>query len=228
MDAMDILGSILGRRSKSRGSGGRILKDIFGQGGSGQPQQETRQREHHPVDNRSGSLPRGSRSDYQQNDAHDLEDLLRVSRQHHSKRRGQSPPAASPPPRVPERNSQEFQSMNQQSEVLVRAMVNAAKSDGQIDKDEQNHILGELDHVTQEELDFLRSEFKKPLDAREFAWSVPMGMEQKVYGVSLMSIDLDEQKEAKYLADLAHGLRIPPDACNQIHRRFNAPEIFRT
>ena len=118
--------------------------------------------------------------------------------------------------------------MNEQAKVLIRAMVNAAKSDGQITQDEQNSILKELDHVSQEEIDFLRSEFSKPVDVRDFTWSVPQGMEEQVYTISLIAIDLDEQKEAEYLADLAHGLRIDTGRCNEIHRKHGVPVIFQS
>ena len=52
-----------------------------------------------------------------------------------------------------------------------------------------------------------------------------MGLEQQVYGLSVMAIDLDENKEAHYLKDLAHGLRLPLDTCNGIHRKLGAPEL---
>lgn len=117
--------------------------------------------------------------------------------------------------------------MNEQAEVLVRAMVSAAKSDGQISAPEQKQIIEQLGNVTQEEIEFLRQEFARELDVREFAWSVPIGMEEQVYQLSLIAIDLDEMKEAQYLADLAHGLRLPPERCNAIHRRLGAPVIFQ-
>ena len=106
-------------------------------------------------------------------------------------------------------------------------MVNASKSDGQVSQAEQEEILKRIDHVTQTEIDFLRTEFAKPLDVREFAWSVPLGMEEQVYALSVIAIDLDENKEAHYLGDLAHGLRLQPKRCNEIHRQYGAPEIFQ-
>jgi uncharacterized membrane protein YebE (DUF533 family) len=118
--------------------------------------------------------------------------------------------------------------MNEQAKVLVRAMVGAAKSDGQITQDEQDSILKQLDHVSQEEIEFLRAEFSRPVDVRDFTWSVPNGMEEQVYTISLLAIDLNEQKEAEYLADLAHGLRLDTGRCNEIHRKYGAPVIFKS
>lgn len=54
--------------------------------------------------------------------------------------------------------------MDEQAKLLVRAMVSAAKSDGQISQDEQNNIIKQLGDVSQNEIDFLRAEFSKPVD----------------------------------------------------------------
>ena len=110
--------------------------------------------------------------------------------------------------------------------LLVRAMVNAAKADGQLDQDEQKAIMSQLGDVTEAELNFLRSEFKAPLQVRDFAWEVPIGLEEQVYGFSVMTMNLDQNKEATYLRELAHGLRLSPEICNGIHDQCNAPKIF--
>lgn len=115
---------------------------------------------------------------------------------------------------------------NQRAIVLIRAMINAAKSDGRVTQEEQQAVLQQLGDGSPEAIQFLRDEFNHPLDVREFAWSVPLGMEQQVYLMSLASIDLDTQAEAGYLQDLAHGLRLPPEICNELHRRQGAPTIF--
>jgi len=74
----------------------------------------------------------------------------------------------------------------------------------------------------------LREELRRTVNVRDLAWSVPRGLEEQAYTISLIAIELDEQKEAEYLADLAHGLRLDPHHCNEIHRRYGAPAIFRT
>ncbi|MCH5373076.1 MAG: tellurite resistance TerB family protein, partial [Planctomycetes bacterium] len=115
---------------------------------------------------------------------------------------------------------------NERALVLVRAMVNAAKSDGQISQAEQQSILEHIDSRSPETIQFLRSEFAKPLDVREFAWSVPKGMEQEVYTMSLIAIDLDTDREARYLTELAHGLRLSDDVRDKIHQRLGAPPLL--
>ena len=61
---------------------------------------------------------------------------------------------------------------------------------------------------------------------RGFAQSVPKEMAGQVYLLSLTSIDLDSEKEAQYLGQLAQGLGIDPQVCNQIHDQVGAPKLF--
>lgn len=110
--------------------------------------------------------------------------------------------------------------------LVIRAMVNAAKADNQIDEAEQEKIIGKLGDVTQAEADFVRNEFRQPLDTDAFVRSIPRGMEQQIYAVSLMAIDLDTNKEAQYLDQLARGLHINPQMANQIHTQVGAPTIY--
>lgn len=113
------------------------------------------------------------------------------------------------------------------AKLLIRAMCNAAKADGQIDQQEQQNIIGRLgSEVDQEEVDFLRQELSAPLDAAGLARQVPSGMEQQVYAMSVMAINVDTQAEAQYLGQLAQGLGLDGDTCNQIHTQLNAPKIF--
>jgi uncharacterized membrane protein YebE (DUF533 family) len=112
------------------------------------------------------------------------------------------------------------------AELMIKAMISAAKSDGSFDETEQQKILSKLGDVTQDEIDFIRREFSAPLDVQGFANSVPRGMEHQVYAVSLAAINLDEESEAQYLGQLAQALRIPADEANQIHTQLGVPSIF--
>ncbi len=114
----------------------------------------------------------------------------------------------------------------QQAEIMLRAMINAAKSDGNISEDEQRKITEHLGDVSREEAEFVRKEINAPLDTKGFIQSVPRGMEQQVYLMSLMAIDLDSNEEAHYLNQLAKGLNISKDVCNQIHEKVGAPAIY--
>lgn len=113
-----------------------------------------------------------------------------------------------------------------QATVMVRAMINAAKADGRVDKEEQQKILGKLGSVTQDEIDFVNNELSQPLDVSGFAHSVPRGLENQVYAMSLMAIDLDSQGEAKYLHQLGQAMGIEPQVSNQIHQQLGAPVLY--
>ena len=113
-----------------------------------------------------------------------------------------------------------------QATLIIRAMINAAKSDGSIDEDEQEKVIAKLGDITQAEVDFVRSEFRAPLDVNAFVRSIPRGMEQQIYAISLMAIDLDSNQEAQYLDQLAKGLNIQPQLANQIHEQLGAPTIY--
>lgn len=128
------------------------------------------------------------------------------------------------PPEVPQEHRA---AANDQATVMIRAMVNAAKSDGRVDQAEQDNIVSKLgDDVSEAEVNFLKEEFAAPLDVAGFAKSVPNGLEQQVYFLSLTSIDLDTQKEAEYLGQLAQAMNLDPNICNQIHDQVEAPRIF--
>ena len=72
----------------------------------------------------------------------------------------------------------------------------------------------------------MREEFSSPLDVRDYARSVPVGMEEQVYTLSLMAIDLDSGSEAKYLMELSECLRLPPETRERIHQRLGAPSMY--
>ena len=120
----------------------------------------------------------------------------------------------------------ERQDANNQATILIRAMINAAKSDGKVDKEEGENIIKQLGDVSQAEMDFVRNEIAQPLDVHNFAHSVPKGLEQNVYALSLIAIDLDTNKEAKYLHELAQCMNLSPQVCNQIHDKVGAPKIY--
>ncbi len=113
-----------------------------------------------------------------------------------------------------------------QANILIKAMINAAKSDGQLDEHEQQKILAKLGELSPSEIAFLKKEFSEPLDIDAFVKEVPRGLEQQVYALSLSAIDLDTNKEARYLAELGQKLGISPEMANAIHEHLGAPKLY--
>lgn len=250
MDAIDILGSLLGGGSRgnsaSRGGssggggglGGKILGELLkGATGGGRAQQPAPQ----PSRTSSGTNLPPRQIDIDR-EAQSLEELLGVATGRGSAptsrpssgqttyRPAPEPPRYQPQPPpapAPTRSAPPNQTLSTDDEavVLIRALINAAKADGRIDANEQQAILSQVPDDPQT-IQFLKQEFAQPLDVRDFAWSVPLGLEVKVYTMSLAGMRLDTNTEAQYLRELAHGLRMDPDVCRQIHQRYGLQDIF--
>ncbi len=218
MDAIKLLGSLMGNRSLASGLGGQLLGGLLGGGGQQQGGGGL-------ASILSGVLGGGGQQ--QQQSANPLGGLLGgggggIGGLLGSVLGGGAKQEA-PPQLPPEQHS----AANDQAVLMIRAMVNAAKSDGRVDQKEQDNIISKLgDDVSQDEINFLKQEFAAPIDVAAFAQSVPQGLEQQIYALSLTSIDLDTQNEAQYLGQLAQGLKLDPNVCNQIHDHVGAPKIF--
>ena len=126
--------------------------------------------------------------------------------------------AAPEPPQVSE---PEMQAVNDQATILIRAMCNAAKADGEVDATEQQKILDRLGELDQQEIDFVRQELSAPLDVAGFARSVPQGMEAQVYALSVMTVKVDTQQEVQYLTQLAQALGLDQQTLDAIHQQVN-------
>lgn len=121
-------------------------------------------------------------------------------------------PAAAPAPAS--------QETNDQATILIRAMCNAAKADGQIDETEQQNIIGRLGEIDQSEADFLRQEFSSPLDTQGFARSVPQELATQVYALSCATVKVDTREEVAYLQELGQALRLDGDTLQQVHKQL--------
>ena len=99
------------------------------------------------------------------------------------------------------------------AELLLRAMINAAKADGQIDGTEMNNILGKLDEAGagQETKDFVLAEMRRPLDLDGLVAGVSTpDLAAAVYAASVMAIKVDTPAEENYLGQLATRLDLAP------------------
>lgn len=130
---------------------------------------------------------------------------------------GYAPPTAPPvPPASP--------SMVQADPVLlIRAMIASANADGELDDTERMRILGQLEGVglTEEEKDFLCTEFNCPRSAHDIAAVVRTPAEAaQVFTVSLLAVDVDTQAERDYLDNLRQALDLSVEQAGSIARRL--------
>lgn len=118
---------------------------------------------------------------------------------------------------------QEVDELNSREEVyiLLKAMVNAAKSDGQIDSDERQKIIEFMGDMSKVEQMFVEQELQKELHIEEFLKEIPKGMEKQVYYMSLFVIDLDNESERDYLELLSNRLNLPYHVVDSIHESLD-------
>ena len=109
---------------------------------------------------------------------------------------------------------------------MLRAMLQAAKCDGRIDEGEKGKILGTLGNASREDMAFVNQELSSPVDVPALVKQVPKGLENQIYAVSVMGIDLDSEPEAQYLATLASALSIGSREANAIHAKLGIPAQF--
>jgi uncharacterized membrane protein YebE (DUF533 family) len=110
--------------------------------------------------------------------------------------------------------------------LLLRAMIQAAKSDGKVDAAERAKLLDGLKDATQAEVDFVKAELAAPVDIEGLARQVPKGLEAQVYTMSVMAITLDNKAEAQYLNELATALHLAPAQVNSIHTQLGVPTLY--
>ena len=114
----------------------------------------------------------------------------------------------------------------QSAGILLSSMLQAAKADGQIDDEEKAAIMQHLDDASPEEMAFINEQFNAPVDPESLARSIPQGMEQQAYAMSLLAIDLDNKNEANYLHAFAQGLNLEAETINAIHAQMDEPALY--
>jgi uncharacterized membrane protein YebE (DUF533 family) len=117
-------------------------------------------------------------------------------------------------------NAAEEQQVMDVASLTVKAMINAAKADGRIDETETERIVGKLKEggVSDEEQRFVAEEMRKPMDIDSIARAIPnQQVATQIYAASLLAIEVDTDKERRYLQDLAAALRLDDNAVGYLH-----------
>ena len=113
-------------------------------------------------------------------------------------------------------------------ELVVRAMISAAKADGEVGEDEIQRIVGRVgaDGLSEEEKQFMIAELRRPLDLAALVAEVPNEMvAAEVYAASLLAIQLDTPAEAAYLRQLAQALRLDGATLSRLHEITGASAV---
>ena len=104
--------------------------------------------------------------------------------------------------------------------VLLKAMINAAKADGEVDASERQRITDKLAAAgaDPEAQAFVQQELQGPLDLAGLvhAASTPQ-QAAEIYAASLLAIEVDTVGEQAYLRRLAQGLGLDDQVIQRLH-----------
>ncbi len=123
--------------------------------------------------------------------------------------------------REPETPAEKAQLENQ-AQLMLRAMINAAKADGQIDQGEVQRIIGKLEEAGADKSarDFVMSEMAKPMETEAIV-AAAKGNPQlgaELYAASLLAIKVDTPAEQSYMQNLSTGLGLPSQAVTNLEK----------
>lgn len=127
---------------------------------------------------------------------------------------------------TPEPEIEPSQDQEAAAGLMLAAMIQAAKSDGQFDEAEKGKLLDQLGDVDAEEAAFVQAQLQAPVDVDQLVRETPKGLESQIYAMSLLGIDLDTQKEAQYLHKLAQGYGMSAETVNGIHAQMGMPSLY--
>ncbi|MEM7752362.1 MAG: DUF533 domain-containing protein [Pseudomonadota bacterium] len=107
--------------------------------------------------------------------------------------------------------------MEENAKLMIRAMIQAAKADGEIDADERAKIMEHLSDAGPEERAFIEAELGAPVDPMALANDTSQQMAAQVYATALMTIRVDSLSEAEYINQLAEGLGLSDETRARVH-----------
>lgn len=108
------------------------------------------------------------------------------------------------------------------SDNRSRAIIASAKADGHIDEEERNIIFQHAEKLGLETsvATFIKNELTSPLDAKEVAAGADSPeAAAEIYLVSMMTLNLDNDKEREYLGQLAQALGLDPDLVAELEKQ---------
>lgn len=107
------------------------------------------------------------------------------------------------------------------AKLMIRAMIQAAKADGEIDDDERAKIMEHLKDAGPEQIAFVTAELAKPVDIAALAADTADALKAQVYATSLMAIKVDNAAETAYLEQLAKALGIDAATRDSLHAQMS-------
>ncbi len=126
--------------------------------------------------------------------------------------------------KVPDTQDEE-QALQKTAELVLKGMINAAKSDGRISRDEAEKIVGKMRDagIDADAQQWLIGEMQRPLDLRSFAAEIPnQEVAAEVYAASLLAIEVNTAEERQYLDQFAQLTGLHPVVAQHIEKSMGA------
>ena len=118
------------------------------------------------------------------------------------------------------------QQQSNDAEIILLAMIDAAKSDGQVDANEFNKIVNNLKSsgIGQEGVNYVISKLQSPMETAKIVSAVKgrPDLAAQVYSASLMAIDVDTDAEKRYLEKLAKAMGLNSAVIKNIEQLTSA------
>ena len=111
------------------------------------------------------------------------------------------------------------------AKLMIRAMIQSAKADGEIDAEERAAILDHLGDATPEEVAFVEAELAAPVDVAGLARDTGAQMRNQVYSAALMAVQVDTEAEQTYLRHLAQALGLSDAERDSLHEAMGRPAL---
>ena len=107
--------------------------------------------------------------------------------------------------------------------LMIRAMIQAAKADGEIDPEERAKIMDHLKGASPEELAYVQEQFDAPLDPLALAAETSAETRAQLYAVAAMTMRADTEAERTFLSTLARGLGLDARTIADLHKTVGMP-----
>jgi uncharacterized membrane protein YebE (DUF533 family) len=131
-------------------------------------------------------------------------------------------PAGSVPPAPARFEALPAPQLEQHSQLILKAMISAAKSDGHMDEREHALVRGEMTRIEADEPTrrWVEQELQRPVDPVEVAQAASTPeMAAEVYLASLLVVDETSTMERAYLDELARQLKLAPGLKAELESR---------
>lgn len=109
------------------------------------------------------------------------------------------------------------------AKLMIRAMIMAAKADGEIDAEERTKILDQLGDASEEEVAFVQEQLDAPVDPMALAKDAGNKAAVQVYSAALMGISVDTDAEKTFLRGLAQALMLDEAQVAEVHLNMGKP-----